>query len=213
MTNTKRRRPSAGEIIEMRRYFDAGHTIRDLIRKYSLPREVVSRICNRKTYVNVPDDLEPIAPARAPAGPVVSTAVLEEMRIDESTRPEMERCSQGCCQRTAAWIGYAERVDVAAERGRYGLRWRKPYRTSDPVVLYAYELDKVLFRIELAGIEVYSVLSVREYSDYYQEERIMAKTMMVIAQLAMMGGTTVFAVADELRATGAFDNLTAGQCD
>ena len=80
-------------------------------------------------------------------------------------------------------------------------------------VLYAYELDKVLFRIELAGIEVYSVLSVREYSDYYQEERIMAKTMMVIAQLAMMGGTTVFAVADELRATGAFDNLTAGQGD
>ena len=213
MTNTMRRRPSAGEIIEMRRHFALGHPIRDLSRKYSLPRETVSKICNRKTYVNVPDDLEPIAPARAPAGPAVSTAVLEEMRIDESTRPEMERCSQGCCQRTAAWIGYAERVDVAAERGGYGLRWRKPYRTSDPVVLYAYELDKVLFRIELAGIEVYSVLSVREYSDYYQVEPIMGKTMMVIAQLAMMGGTTVGAVADELRATGAFDNLTAGQGD
>ena len=34
------------------------------------------------------------------------------------------------------------------------------------MVLYAYELDKVLFRIERAGFVVYSVLSVREYANY-----------------------------------------------
>ena len=135
------------------------------------------------------------------------------MMIDERTRPEMEGCPQSCCQRTAAWIRYAESVDVAAERGGYGLRERKPYRTYDPVVLYAYELDKVLFRIERAGFEVYSVLSVREYSDYNQVEPIMAKAMMVIAQLAVMGGTTVDAMADELSKTGALDDLTAGLGD
>ena len=35
------------------------------------------------------------------------------------------------------------------------------------MVLYAYELDKVLFRIERAGFVVYSVLSVREYANYH----------------------------------------------
>ena len=68
MTNTMRRRPSAGEISEMRRLFASGHPIRDLSRKYSLHRNAVSGICNRKTYVNVPDDLEPIAPEGASGG-------------------------------------------------------------------------------------------------------------------------------------------------
>ena len=168
--------------------------------------KVASRICNRKTYVNVPDDLEPIAPEGASGGGVsVSKAAL----IDERTRPEMERCSQGCCQRTAAWIGYAERVDVAAERGGYGLRVRKPYRTYDPVVLYAYELDKVLFRVEHGGVAIYSPLSAREYANYHGLEIRFAKCQMVIAQLAVMGGTTADAMAEVLQSSGLLDGLDA----
>ena len=53
----RRRRLSAGEVSEMRRFFDAGHSITDLMRKYNVHREVASRICNRKTYVDVPDNL------------------------------------------------------------------------------------------------------------------------------------------------------------
>ena len=209
MANTMRRRLSAGEISEMRRFFDAGHSISEMSRKYKVHWSTAERICNRKAYVNVPDDLEPIAPARAPAGPVVSTAALA-MRIDESTRPEMERCSQGCCQRTAAWIRYAESVDVAAERGGYGLRERKPpYRTYDPVVLYAYELDKVLFRVEHGGVAVYSPLSAREYADYHGLEIRFAKCQMVIAQLAVMGGTTNDEMAEVLQSSGLLAGLDA----
>ena len=129
------------------------------------------------------------------------------MMIDERTRPEMEGCPQSCCQRTAAWIRYAESVDVAAERGGYGLRERKPYRTYDPVVLYAYELDKVLFRIERAGFVVYSVLSAREFANYHGLEIRFAKCQMVIAQLADMGGTTADAMAEELQSAGLLDGL------
>ena len=52
----------------MRRLFASGHPIRDLSRKYTVYWSTAERICNRKAYVNVPDDLEPIAPARAPGG-------------------------------------------------------------------------------------------------------------------------------------------------
>ena len=131
------------------------------------------------------------------------------MMIDERTRPEMEGCSQGCCQRTAAWIRYAERVDVAAERGGYGLRERKPYRTYDPVVLYAYELDKVLFRVERGGVAVYSPLSAREYANHHGMEIRFAKCQMVIAQLAVMGGTTADAMAEVLQSSGLLDGLDA----
>ena len=55
-----RKRLSAGEISEMRRFFDAGHRITDLSRKYNVHVAIASRICHRKTYVNVPDDLEPL---------------------------------------------------------------------------------------------------------------------------------------------------------
>ena len=208
MANTMRRRLSAGEVSEMRRLFASGHPIRDLSRKYTVHWSTAERICNRKAYVNVPDDLEPIAPARAPGEGVVSQAALE-MRIDERTRPEMEGCSQGCCQRTAAWIRYAESVDVAAERGGYGLRERKPYKTYDPVVLYAYELDKVLFRVERGGVAVYSPLSAREYANYHGLEIRFAKCQMVIAQLAMMGGTTADAMAEVLQSSGLLDGLDA----
>ena len=59
------------------------------------------------------------------------------------------------------------------------------------MVLYAYELDKVLFRIERAGFVVYSVLSVREYANYHGLELRFAKGLMVITQLAELkrGGT------------------------
>ena len=60
MANTMRRRLSAGEISEMRRLFAAGHPIADLSRHYDVHTSIASQICNRKTYVNVPDDLEVI---------------------------------------------------------------------------------------------------------------------------------------------------------
>ena len=50
----------------MRREFDAGHKIPELMRKYHVHREVVSRICNRKTYVDVPDDLPLLSPTPVP---------------------------------------------------------------------------------------------------------------------------------------------------
>ena len=209
MANTMRRRLSAGEVSEMRRLFASGHPIKDLSRKYTVHWSTAERICHRKAYPEVPDDLEPLAPARAPGGGgVVSKAALE-MRIDERTRPEMEGCPQGCCQRTAAWIRYAESVDVAAERGGYGLRARKPYKTYDPVVLYAYELDKVLFRVERGGVAVYSPLSAREFANYHGLEIRFAKCQMVIAQLAVMGGTTADAMAEELQSSGLLDGLDA----
>ena len=62
----RRRHQSAGEISEMRRLFAAGHPISDLSRKYHVHTSIASRICNRKTYVNVPDDLEPIVRAGEP---------------------------------------------------------------------------------------------------------------------------------------------------
>ena len=68
MANTMRRRLSAGEVSEMRRLFASGHTISEMSRKYTVHWSTAERICNRKAYVNVPDDLEPIAPARAPGG-------------------------------------------------------------------------------------------------------------------------------------------------
>ena len=40
---TQRRRLSAGEIAEMRRLFDAGHLIADLIKAYGVHRSVVDR--------------------------------------------------------------------------------------------------------------------------------------------------------------------------
>ena len=58
------------------------------------------------------------------------------------------------------------------------------------MVLYAYELDKVLFRIERAGFVVYSVLSVREYANYHGLELRFAKGLMVITQLAELEGGT-----------------------
>ena len=206
MANTMRRRLSAGEISEMRRLFASGHSISEMSRKYTVHRSTAERICHRKAYVDVPDDLEPLASARAPGGAVVSTAALA-MMIDERTRPEMEGCPQSCCQWTAAWIRYAESVDVAAERGGYGLRERKPYRAYDPVVLYAYELDKVLFRIERAGFVVYSVLSAREYANYHGLDIRFAKCQMVITQLAVMEGTTADAMAEELQSSGLLDGL------
>ena len=57
----------SGEISEMRRLFDAGHPIADLSRKSSVHRSVASQICNRKTSVDVPDDLEPIVKTPIPA--------------------------------------------------------------------------------------------------------------------------------------------------
>ena len=69
----RRRRLSAGEISAMRRFFDAGHPIKDLSRKYHVHREVASRICNRKTYVDVRDDLGTILPPT----PVPETDLME----------------------------------------------------------------------------------------------------------------------------------------
>ena len=57
----------------MRRLFDGGHPIKDLSRKYHVHREVASRICNRKTYVDVRDDLGTILPPT----PVPETDLVE----------------------------------------------------------------------------------------------------------------------------------------
>ena len=69
----RRRRLSAGEVSAMRRLFDGGHPIKDLSRKYHVHREVASRICNRKTYVDVRDDLGTILPPT----PVPETDLVE----------------------------------------------------------------------------------------------------------------------------------------
>ena len=61
------------EVSKMRRLFDAGHPIKDLSRKYHVHREVASRICNRKTYVDVRDDLGTILPPT----PVPETDLVE----------------------------------------------------------------------------------------------------------------------------------------
>ena len=68
----RRRRLSAGEISAMRRLFDAGHPITDLMRTTSTVK-VASRICNRKTYVDVRDDLGTILPPP----PVPETDLVE----------------------------------------------------------------------------------------------------------------------------------------
>ena len=93
--------------------------------------------------------------------------------------------------------------------GASGLRERKPYRTYDPVVLYAYELDKVLFRIERAGFVVYSVLSVREYANYHGLELRFAKGLMVITQLAELEGRylTDAEMVEELQLAGFLDDI------
>ena len=90
-----------------------------------------------------------------------------------------------------------------------GLRERKPYRTYDPVVLYAYELDKVLFRIERAGFVVYSVLSVREYANYHGLELRFAKCQMVVTQLADMKrwDLTNDEMVEELQLAGFLDDI------
>ena len=86
---------------------------------------------------------------------------------------------------------------------------RKPYRTYDPVVLYAYELDKVLFRIERAGFVVYSVLSVREYANYHGLELRFARGLMVITQLAALRGLylTDAEMVEELQLAGFLDDI------
>ncbi len=77
------------------------------------------------------------------------------------------------------------------------------------MVLYAYELDKVLFRIERAGFVVYSVLSVREYANYHGLERGFARGLLVGAQLAELKGwhLTDDEMVEELRMAGFLDDL------
>ena len=82
------------------------------------------------------------------------------------------------------------------------------------MVLYAYELDKVLFRIERAGFVVYSVLSVREYANYHGLELRFAKCLMVVTQLADMKrwDLTNAEMVEELQLAGfldGFDDLDA----
>ena len=80
----RRRRLSAGEVSEMRRFFDAGHPITDLSAEVPTSTvKVASRICNRKTYVDVPDNLELIAPAPVPVKGLVETV--------KRSRPGMRR--------------------------------------------------------------------------------------------------------------------------
>ena len=64
----------------MRRLFDAGHKIGDLSRKYGVHCSVASQICNRKTYVDVPDDLEPIVKTPIPATSLVSAVARRRQR-------------------------------------------------------------------------------------------------------------------------------------
>ena len=77
------------------------------------------------------------------------------------------------------------------------------------MVLYAYELDKVLFRIERAGFVVYSVLSVREYANYHGLELRFAKCQMVVTQLADMKrwDLTNDEMAEVLQSSGLLDGL------
>ena len=77
------------------------------------------------------------------------------------------------------------------------------------MVLYAYELDKVLFRIERAGFVVYSVLSVREYANYHGLELRFAKGLMVITQLAELEGRylTDAEMVEELQLAGFLDDI------
>ena len=77
------------------------------------------------------------------------------------------------------------------------------------MVLYAYELDKVLFRIERAGFVVYSVLSVREFANYHGLELRFAKGLMVITQLAELEGRylTDAEKVEELRLAGFLDDI------
>ena len=79
----RRRRLSAGEVSEMRRFFDAGHTISEMSRKYQVHWSTAERICNRKTYADVPNDLEPIAPTPVPVKGLVETV--------KRSRPGMRR--------------------------------------------------------------------------------------------------------------------------
>ena len=78
------------------------------------------------------------------------------------------------------------------------------------MVLYAYELDKVLFRIERAGFVVYSVLSVREYANYHGLEIRFAKCQMVVTQRAELKGwdLTDDEMVEELRMAGFLDDLS-----
>ena len=77
------------------------------------------------------------------------------------------------------------------------------------MVLYAYELDKVLFRIERAGFVVYSVLSVREYANYHGLELRFARGLMVITQMAELKGwyLTDNEMAEELLLAGFLDDI------
>ena len=77
------------------------------------------------------------------------------------------------------------------------------------MVLYAYELDKVLFRIKRAGFVVYSVLSVREYANYHGLELRFAKGLMVITQLAELEGRylTDAEMVEELQLAGFLDDI------
>ena len=77
------------------------------------------------------------------------------------------------------------------------------------MVLYAYELDKVLFRIKRAGFVVYSVLSVREYANYHGLELRFAKGLMVITQLAELEGRylTDDEMVEELQLAGFLDDI------
>ena len=77
------------------------------------------------------------------------------------------------------------------------------------MVLYAYELDKVLFRIERAGFVVYSVLSVREYANYHGLGLRFARGLMVITQRAEVKrwDLTNDEMAEVLQSSGLLDGL------
>ena len=79
------------------------------------------------------------------------------------------------------------------------------------MVLYAYELDKVLFRIERAGFVVYSVLSVREYANYHGLGLRFARGLMVITERAEVKrwDLTDAEMVEELQLAGFLDGLDA----
>ena len=61
----------------------------------------------------------------------------------------------------------------------------------------------------MTGVAVYSPLSAHEYANYHGLEIRFAKCQMVIAQLAVMGGTTADAMAEVLQSSGLLDGLDA----
>ena len=122
---------------------------------------------------------------------------------------ETAKCQMDCCKSLAEWYAYVAALNVDAVRAGYGLREPTPYRTRDPVVEYGFSLGKVVFRVERGGVAVYSPLSAREYANYHGLEIRFAKCQMVIAQLAVMGGTTADAMAEVLQSSGLLDGLDA----